>query len=50
MMCRYMRANSLESIEQALRNPLPSQQIEIDPAILKKAVKCIDAMFYYSNL
>lgn len=49
MMCRYMRSNSLESIEQTLTNPLPSQHIEIEPTILKNAAKCIDAMFHYAN-
>jgi quinolinate synthase len=47
MMCRYMKSNSLDSIKQALLDPLPSQIVEIDPDIQKQALKCLNSMFYY---
>ena len=48
-MCRYMRSNSLELIYQALKDPLPSQVIEIDPEIQTGALRCIEAMFTLAN-
>lgn len=49
MLCKYMRSNSLESIRAALASPLPSQIIELDPAIQTKALRCLEAMFYYTK-
>jgi quinolinate synthase len=48
-MCRYMRSNSLEAIYQALKEPRPSQIIEIDSNIQEKALRCIEAMFAFSK-
>lgn len=48
-LCRYMRSNSLEMIYNALKDPSPSQIIEIDPSVLKGAQACIDAMFKYAE-
>lgn len=47
MLCKYMRANSLESIITALKDPLPSQIIEIDKNTINNAKRCIEAMFDY---
>lgn len=48
-LCRYMRANSLTSIEQALQNPTPTQIVEIEPAIQEQARKTIERMFLYAE-
>ncbi len=48
-MCRYMRSNSLEAIATALRNPLPSQIIEIPHHIQTAALRSLEAMFYYAE-
>jgi quinolinate synthase len=45
VMCRYMRSNSLEMIVKALKDPSPSQIIQIDRDVLKGAQACIEAMF-----
>ena len=45
MMCKYMKSNSLQLLAQALKNPQPSQIVEIDPAIAADAKKCIQQMF-----
>ncbi len=47
MMCKYMKSNSLESIKQSLIDPLPSQIIEIEPEIQKRALNALKAMFFY---
>ncbi len=49
MLCKYMRSNSLSSIAQALKDPLPSQVIEIERSILEKAQLCIERMFTYAE-
>ena len=49
MMCKYMRSNSLSSIWQALKNPLPSQIIEIESSVLERAAHCLERMFYYAE-
>ncbi len=46
-LCRYMRSNSLEMIYQALKDPKPSQIVEIDPSVQEGAERCINAMFEY---
>jgi quinolinate synthase len=48
-MCRYMRSNSLEAVYQALKEPHPSQMIEIDAGVMKSALCCIEAMFKYAE-
>ena len=45
MMCKYMKSNSLQQVEEALSNPKPSQIVEIDPAIADRARNCIKQMF-----
>lgn len=49
MMCKYMRSNSLNSIEKALENPAPSQIIEMDPRIRERAFKTLQRMFEYAE-
>lgn len=48
MMCRYMKSNNLEQILQALKNPLPSQIISIDPEDQRDALRCVNNMFKYN--
>jgi quinolinate synthase len=48
-MCRYMRSNSLEAVYNALKDPKPEQIIEIDPIVMKLALRCIEAMFKYAE-
>lgn len=48
-LCKFMRSNSLSEIARALRNPLPSQIIEIEPSVLDKARLCIERMFEYAE-
>ncbi|HEX2583237.1 MAG TPA: quinolinate synthase NadA [Chlamydiales bacterium] len=48
-LCKYMRSNSLSSIEEALANPTPSQVIEIEPRIRERAVKTLERMFEYAE-
>lgn len=45
MQCRYMKANGLESILQALKDPQPSQIVTIDPKVQNGALQCLNAMF-----
>ena len=40
-----MKKTHLEDILQALRNPSPSQIIELDENTIKKANKSLDEMF-----
>jgi quinolinate synthase len=48
-LCKYMRSNSLSSIEEALRNPKPHQIIEIAPSVQKRALKTLERMFTYAE-
>lgn len=45
VLCKYMKSNSLTAIEQALRDPLPSQIIEIERSTHHAALACLNAMF-----
>jgi len=45
IMCPHMKKTHLEDILQALRNPSPSQIIELDENTIKKANKSLDEMF-----
>jgi len=49
MLCKYMRSNSLSAIAGAIENPLPSQIIEIEKSIQRKARLCIERMFEYAE-
>lgn len=48
-MCRYMRSNTLTQILQALKNPTPSQVIQIPEEIEGEALKTLEAMFFYEK-
>ncbi len=49
MLCKYMRSNNLEAIAGALSDPLPSQIIEIEKSVQKRARLCIERMFEYAE-
>ncbi|HSQ40905.1 MAG TPA: quinolinate synthase NadA [Fibrobacteraceae bacterium] len=48
-MCQYMKSNSLEGILRVLKSPRPEDEIHLDPQIMARARKCIDAMFIYAG-
>jgi quinolinate synthase len=47
-LCKYMKANSLEQVLAALRDPT-QRRVEIDPATADDARRCIEAMFSYTD-
>lgn len=47
MSCRYMKANSLEHVLSVLECPAPSNIIELDLKIQKRALLCVEKMFSY---
>ena len=48
-LCRYMKSNTLEDILRVLKNPTKRDHIIMDEAIRLKALKCVEAMFYYTE-
>lgn len=48
-MCQYMKSNSLAGVLRVLKEPLPSDEIVLDPEIATRAKRCIDAMFAYAK-
>jgi len=46
-MCRYMKSNTLEGILRVLVKPRPEDAVNLPEEILKRARRCIDAMFTY---
>ncbi len=48
-LCRYMKSNSLEDILRVLKNPAPQDRIHIREEVRRKALKCIQAMFFYTR-
>jgi quinolinate synthase len=49
-MCRYMKSNTLEDILRVLKNPNPSDRVEFDEDVRLRALKSLEAMFYYTQL
>ncbi len=47
--CRYMKANSLENILNALEKPTSSNVIELDSNVQKNALSCVEKMFSYAE-
>ncbi len=43
--CSYMKRNTLANTLQALAEPLPGQEVQVDPATAKAAYKAIEKMF-----
>ena len=48
-MCRYMKSNSLEDILRVLKNPLPKDRVVFVEGVRLRALKSLEAMFYYAN-
>ena len=48
-MCKYMKANTLDSILTALKNPKEENIISINQTTRKKALQCVEEMFNYTN-
>lgn len=48
-MCKYMKANSLQNLLQALENPRPDQVIELSPEVRQNALRCVERMFEYAE-
>ena len=48
-MCKFMKSNSLENILKTLTNPQKSNIIKIDSTTQKKAVSCLNNMFFYTQ-
>ncbi len=48
-LCRYMKSNHLEDILRVLKNPTQRDRVVIDEKIRQRALKSIEAMFYYTE-
>jgi len=48
-LCKYMKSNTLEDILRVLKNPVPKDYVMIDRQVSQKALKCIEAMFHYTQ-
>ena len=48
-LCKYMKSNTLENILRVLKNPLPEDRVTLDENIRRKALKCLEAMFLYTE-
>jgi quinolinate synthase len=49
-MCRYMKSNTLQDILRVLKDPLPKDRVLFDEDIRLRALKSLEAMFYYTQL
>jgi len=47
-LCKYMKSNSLQDILRVLKNPTDRDRVTVDEDKREKALKCIEAMFYYN--
>lgn len=47
--CKYMKSNTLDDILRVLQHPTDRDRIVIDEAMRLKALKCIQAMFQYTE-
>ncbi len=48
-MCKYMKSNSLENILRVLKNPTDKDRVIFSEDIRLRALKSIEAMFYYNQ-
>ena len=49
-MCRYMKSNTLEDILRVLKDPSPKDRVVFDEDVRLRALKSLEAMFYYTQL
>ncbi|MFA5087767.1 MAG: quinolinate synthase NadA [Candidatus Omnitrophota bacterium] len=47
--CRYMKSNSLADILRVLKNPTRRDIVTVAEPVRKRALKCLEAMFYYTR-
>jgi quinolinate synthase len=47
-MCQYMKSNSLPGIRRVLEELDPKDEVFLDADLMRRAKRCIDAMFEYS--
>ncbi|MGL1902298.1 MAG: quinolinate synthase NadA [Fibrobacterales bacterium] len=47
--CKYMKSNTLEDIIRVLKNPEPSDRVELDASVIVDAKACIEKMFEYAE-
>lgn len=48
-LCRYMKSNTLEDILRVLKNPTDRDRVILDEDIRQSALRCIKAMFSYTQ-
>lgn len=48
-MCKYMKSNTLENILRVLKNPQPQDRVEFSEEMRLRALKSLEAMFYYNK-
>jgi quinolinate synthase len=48
-LCRYMKSNTLEDILRVLKNPHEKDRVHVAHEIQQRALKCIQAMFRYTQ-
>ena len=48
-LCKYMKSNSLEDILRVLKNPTDRDRVVIDETVRQKALRCVEAMFRYTE-
>ncbi|HQP10375.1 MAG TPA: quinolinate synthase NadA [Candidatus Omnitrophota bacterium] len=48
-LCPYMKSNTLEDILRVLKNPRPEDYVRVDPKLIQRAKRCINAMFQYTE-
>ena len=48
-LCKYMKSNSLEDILRVLKNPTNRDRVIINEEIRKRALRSIEAMFFYTE-
>ncbi|MBI3602220.1 MAG: quinolinate synthase NadA [Candidatus Omnitrophica bacterium] len=48
-MCKYMKSNTLENILRVLKNPTDADRVVLGEGIRLRALKSIEAMFFYNK-
>ncbi len=48
-LCKFMKSNALENILRVLKNPTRRDRVEIPKEIQARALKCVEAMFRYTE-
>lgn len=48
-LCKYMKSNTLQDILRVLKNPTDRDRVVLDESIRMRALKAIEAMFFYTE-